>query len=240
MRSSVKGTRGSIDIIDLVRKSSGVIIGVVRDENDLAADLKAFKEAVKFDLNADFLLGGSGPAGRLLCSFAGGSSKTLKSSSSKSKPATDNGSMASGSPVGDRSGCNLLLGYDLLPRELGVMTELKEGEDSSMDASSREGIDSLDIVLEDMMDSLPFSLPHRSSSNSSGAPSRKSSGLLPSDMLSSFSETSVFCKMESTVSRCPAPLFCRTLFLYFCGGIDVSASSAATEGGIASGEWTVR
>jgi len=40
-------------MIDLVRKSSGVIIGVVRLENDLAADLNALSEAVKFDLKAD-------------------------------------------------------------------------------------------------------------------------------------------------------------------------------------------
>lgn len=53
IRSSVKGTCGSIEIIDLVRKSSGVIIGVVRAENDFAADRKARNEAVRFDLKAD-------------------------------------------------------------------------------------------------------------------------------------------------------------------------------------------
>ena len=40
-------------MIDLVRKSSGVIIGVVRFENDLAADLNARREAVRLDLKAD-------------------------------------------------------------------------------------------------------------------------------------------------------------------------------------------
>jgi len=50
IRSSVKGTCGSMLTIDLVRKSSGVIKGVVRVPNDLAADLKARIEAVKFDL----------------------------------------------------------------------------------------------------------------------------------------------------------------------------------------------
>jgi hypothetical protein len=59
IRSSVNGTRGSIKIMDLVRKSSGVIIGVTRVENDLAADLRALKEAVKFDLKADLRLGDS-------------------------------------------------------------------------------------------------------------------------------------------------------------------------------------
>jgi len=60
IRSSVNGTRGSIEMIDRVRKSSGVIIGAVRLESDFAADRSAFNEAVKFDLNADFLLETSG------------------------------------------------------------------------------------------------------------------------------------------------------------------------------------
>jgi hypothetical protein len=157
----VNGTRGSIEIIDLVRKSSGVIIGAVRDEIDLAADLKAFSEAVRLDLKADFRFGVSRPGGGLFSSFGGGFSNTLKSKSSKSSsaPAIDNGSSASGSPGGDNNGCSLRLGNDLRPRDPGVMTELNEGEDPSIDSLSRDGMDSLDIVLEDMIDSLPVSLP---------------------------------------------------------------------------------
>ena len=59
IRSSVNGTCGSIEMMDRVRKSSGVIIGAVRLENDLAADLNALSEEVKFDLKADFRLGSS-------------------------------------------------------------------------------------------------------------------------------------------------------------------------------------
>jgi hypothetical protein len=44
-------------MIDLVRKSSGVIMGAVRLENDRAAERSAFKDAVRFDLKADFRLG---------------------------------------------------------------------------------------------------------------------------------------------------------------------------------------
>lgn len=44
-------------MIERVRKSSGVSIGGFRDENDLAADLRARNEAVKLDLNADLRLG---------------------------------------------------------------------------------------------------------------------------------------------------------------------------------------
>lgn len=57
IRSSVNGTRGSIVMIDLVRKSSGVIIGVVMLDIDRAAARSAFNEAVKFDLNADLRRG---------------------------------------------------------------------------------------------------------------------------------------------------------------------------------------
>lgn len=59
IRSSVNGTRGSMEIIDRVKKSSGVTIGVVNAENDRAADLSAFREAVRLDLKADFRLGDS-------------------------------------------------------------------------------------------------------------------------------------------------------------------------------------
>ncbi len=48
-----------MEIIDLVRKSSGVIIGVVKVENDFAAYLKARSDAVRFDLNADLGRGDS-------------------------------------------------------------------------------------------------------------------------------------------------------------------------------------
>lgn len=235
MRSSVNGTCGSMAMIDLVRKSSGVIMGVVRDEKDLAAALTAFNEAVKFDLNANFRCGNPTSTAFLLSCFSCGLSKTLKSNSSKPRPAVDNGSSNTGSPGGDINGIRRLRG-DLLPREVGVTSELQEIEDSLKELSSREGMDSLDIVLEDRIDSLPFSLPIGSSSNSSGELSRKSNGLRPRDMLNSFSETSVFSIIESTVNLGAAPLLFRTLLLSFCGGIEVIASSAATDGGIASGE----
>jgi hypothetical protein len=103
MRSSVNGTRGSIDIIDLVRKSSGVIIGGLRDESDLAADRKAFKEAVRFDLNADLCLIGSNSVGRSFTLSSDGLWNTRKSKSSMSMSANDNGSSATDSP-GDGKG----------------------------------------------------------------------------------------------------------------------------------------
>lgn len=46
-----------MEIIDRVKKSSGVTIGTVSAENERAAERRAFKEAVRFDLKADFRLG---------------------------------------------------------------------------------------------------------------------------------------------------------------------------------------
>ena len=57
MPSSVNGTCGSIEIIDLVRNSSDGIIGAWRDEIDLPVALIALSEAVKLDLCA--LTGGA-------------------------------------------------------------------------------------------------------------------------------------------------------------------------------------
>ena len=242
MRSSVNGTCGSIEIIDLVRKSSGVIIGDVRLENDFAADLKAFKEDVKLDLKADLSLGASNSISGFLSWLPLGRWKTLKSSSSRMRSGADNG--WSSDPLsldGDESDCSLRTGNGLFPRELGVNKELREGDTSLIDSSSNEGMDSLDIVLVESKDSWPVSLPRTSSSSSSsGGLSRKSRGLFPRDMLNSFSETLVCWSMASTVNRCPASLRFRRLLFNLCGGIEVMARSAATDGGIASGEWIVR
>ena len=243
IRSSANGTGGSIDTIDRVRKSSGMIIGLVRLENDLAANLRAFKEAVKLDLNADFRLGISSSTSvswpSLSCAF----SKTLKSNSSKSisDPDLDRGwSCAALSPGGDESENNLRVGKDLLPRD-GVMSELRDSDDPLIELLSKDGIDSLDMVLVDASEALPACISRRSSwSNSSGGVRRTSIGLLPKAMLNSFSETSLWSIIDSTVNLGAAPLRFRTLLLNLCGGMFVIARSAATEGGIASGEWTAR
>jgi hypothetical protein len=134
-----------------VRKSSGVIIGAVRLENDRAADLKAFNEDVKLDLKADWRLGASNSISGFFSSFSCGRWKTLKSSSSTSMSGTDNG--WSSDPLslgGDETCCSRRTGNDLLPRELGVM---REGDASLMDSSSNEGMDSLDMVLVERTDS---------------------------------------------------------------------------------------
>ena len=118
MRSSVNGTCGSIEIIDRVRKSSGVIMGIVRPEIDLAAMLKALSEDVKLDLKADLRLGSS----RWLLAFfpvdTCGLSKALKSSSSMSISRADKGwSFEPFSLGGDETDRKRRTGNDLFPRK---------------------------------------------------------------------------------------------------------------------------
>lgn len=89
IRSSVKGTFGSMAIIDLVRKSSGVIMGAVMFEMDFAADLNARKDAVKFDLKADFWRNAGTPPSFWLSLLP--SLNTLKSISQESRSGSDRG-----------------------------------------------------------------------------------------------------------------------------------------------------
>jgi hypothetical protein len=195
LRSSVNGTGGSIDIIDLVRKSSGVIIGALRAESDMAADFKAFKEAVKFDLKkTDFRRVGSKSSTAVSsCSWNFGDlSKTLKSSSSKSKADLESGWSSTELPSGDDRECSLRAGPGLLPRGEGLVREFRESEDPLIEPSSKDGIESQDVVLPNANDAFIDSLSNWSScSSSSGGLSRTSNGLLPKDRLNSFSDTSV-------------------------------------------------
>ncbi len=64
IRSSVNGTWGSIDMMDIVRKSSGMMSGDVMLEIDLAAYLRALRDAVRFDLNVN-LRGGIAGSGQV-------------------------------------------------------------------------------------------------------------------------------------------------------------------------------
>jgi hypothetical protein len=55
------------DSSDRVRKSSGGTLGAVKLEKDLAADLSAWRDAVKFDLNdRNRSVGGAGGAASLM------------------------------------------------------------------------------------------------------------------------------------------------------------------------------
>lgn len=207
MRSSVNGTRGSIEMIERVRKSSGVIIGAVRLEKDLAAERSAFRDAVRFDLNADLRTGsprsivfGCDVIPRLFCDR----SNTRKSSSSISISGEDNGWSSAVNPDCEDIDCSLLDGMDLLPLG-GVIIDPKVGEASLMESPSKDGIDSLESVLVDMTDSRPVSLSVISSSSSGGLNSR-SNGLFPYDMLSVFSSMKPCWSIASTVRRCAEPL----------------------------------
>lgn len=84
---------------------------------------------------------------------------------------------------GDESDPSLLrTGRLLREAEPGVMNELKDGDASETESSSsKDGMESLDIVLVDKTDSRPASLSG-TSSYSPGGLNKKSRGLLPSDM----------------------------------------------------------
>lgn len=199
MRSSVNGTRGSMEMIDRVRKSSGSIVGVVRFESDLAAERNAFSEAVRFDLKADLRRGDSSSTtegvNNTSSFLSWGRWNTRKSSSSKSISGEERGSSE-----GEATECILRASKGLRFRGLGVITELYEGEASLRESPSSEGIDSLDMVLVDITDSWPFSLSFTSSSRSSGGLSRKSRGLFSNDKLISLSSDPCL-SIASTVNR---------------------------------------
>lgn len=183
MRSSVKGTLGSMAMIDLVRKSSGVIIGVVRLEIDLAADRRARSDAVRFDLKADFCRG-AGKISTFSLPLPSGFLKTLKSSSSISSTGSNNGWSAMLSPGGEEIGSSFRVGKDRLPREDGVTGNPGGSEASPMEPSMREGTESVDNVRPDRYDGDPVSLSKGSASvRSSGGLNSKSIGLLPRDEL---------------------------------------------------------
>jgi len=119
----VKGTWGSIDIIDIVRKSSGIVNGAVMLVMDLAAYLRAFNDAVKLDLNVN--LRGSTEFSVLISGTSAlvGVPKIIESSSSVSVSGPDSGWSEVISPKGDDKTCNLLVGADFFPRELGVVSD---------------------------------------------------------------------------------------------------------------------
>lgn len=136
-------------MIDRVRKSSGVIIGFVMLEIDLAANLNARNDAVRFDLKADFLRGNISSTPWMSLFSLAGISKTLKSSSSMSSSELDRGCSKTSSLGGEAIDCILRDGVPLLLRGLGVVIDESEMASSPMELSSRDGTDSLDIVLDD-------------------------------------------------------------------------------------------
>jgi len=183
MRSSVNGTLGSMAMIDLVRKSSGVIIGVVMLEIDLAADRRARSDAVRFDLKADFCRG-AGKVSTFSLPLPSGFLKTLKSSSSMSSTGSDNGWSAILSPGGEEIGSSFRVGKERLPREDGVTGNPGDSEASPIEPSIREGTESVDNVRLDRYDGDPVSLSKVSASvRPSGGLNSKSIGLLPRDEL---------------------------------------------------------
>ena len=185
--SSVKGTRGSSVMIERVRKSSDLIVGAARLLSAVAADLSARSDAVRFDLNADFLgLGVGGEDSSSLFSVSELLLKTRKSNSSTSIISdSESGwsvTISSGGELADSRmrSCFLFGVTRRLARNEGVGGKFPgDGLASPQELSMRDGvlISSLDIVVEVMYEGEAESESTSASSRSSGGLSRRSRGL---------------------------------------------------------------
>jgi hypothetical protein len=213
-----------------VRKSSGGTLGAVKLENDFAADLSAWSEAVRFDLN-DLnrmdALGGVATIPGIGMSQVTSQSLGVKWSNGWSRMQSSFG--------GDCTSFSLRSGAGFLPIELGVDGLLHDDatDRSSVSVDGIEGSDSLETDL-DAMKSLSCSLvlailPASSPSQSSGRSSKMSSGECMFERPPSRSSC-LHSSINSSIDICRSTGPLRRRF--DGGGIDVTASSAATAGGI--------
>lgn len=222
---------------DLVSMSSGGMLGAVKFENDLAADLRACSEAVRLDLN-DLNLSdeaGDGVTGS-------GMSKLAMSSQSSGVKCSNGWSNTQSSAGGDDTAFPRRSGSDLW-YESGVLNssqcEAKDGALVSKDGGIvyRESLE-MDRSVTDCAQSFSCSSLNRlpySSSDSSTRPRSRSNGEPTTDAGSS--ESSCFhswmsSSMDIRLSMAE-PLRRRGGIL----GMAVTARRAATAGGIASGLW---
>lgn len=132
------------------------------------------------------------------------------------------------------------MGRTLRPRD--VLHGVSRGDRESVEKESvRDGTDSHDTAREvDKGDAMVLSpMEKSSSSKSSGGLSRTSRGPLMKLRLSSFSEFWP-CSMDSTVMRFSLGLAGRCRVLRLGGGMEVTARRAATDAGMASGDWMSR
>lgn len=218
---------------DRVRKSSGGTLGAVKLENDLAAVLSAWSDAVRFDLKDLKRAVVAGKASTMSVTSA------VRISSLSSGPKWSSGwSNTQSSFGGEETSLSLRSGSDLRLMESGVLMLSQCDENDGSSKSNEGGIvasDSLDIDLD--VANISFScsilckLPY-SSSDSSTRPSSKSRGEPTTD--DGVSESSCFHSwISSSIDirlSTGAGLRRRAGIL----GIAVTASKAATAGGIES------
>ena len=213
-----------------VRRSSGGTLGAVKLENDFAADLSAWSEAVRFDLN-DLnrmdALGGVATISEIGVSLTTSQSSGVKWSNGWSRMQSSFG--------GDCTNFSLRSGAGFLPIEAGVDGLLHDDatDRSSVSIDGTEGNDSLETDL-DTMKSLSCSLvlailPASSPSQSSGRSNKMSSGECMFERPPSRSSC-LHSSINSSIDICRSAGPLRRRF--DGGGIDVTANSAATAGGI--------
>jgi hypothetical protein len=211
--------------------SSAGMLGAVKLEKDFAADLSALSEAVRFDLKVDF--------GLIVRSWRGVMSEIMVVTESAGELGRRGWSSHS-SIGGDDTNFSLLW---VSPADFLLTKEGREGAlivDMVLFAASSDGVDAMESLDTDLDDMKPGSFSSSIScrlasslSPSSAGSSSMSSGPLPSEdagvpsRLHSCTNSSIDMRLCRDVRRC------RDLG----GGMAVTARSAATAGGSASGLW---
>jgi len=155
-------------------RSSGGILGAVKLEKDLAADLRAWRLAVRFDLRVERGLGGGCLSGKEL-----GSGRILSRGSSDTTAGDSRGWSMHSSTGGEMASFSLRSQPARRFSDGGVDGLLKEHtERSSFAKEGTEGIESLETDLDDMQSRSPSVSTSKalSLSDSSGFSSRTSSG----------------------------------------------------------------
>lgn len=142
MRSSAKGTLGSMVSIERVRKSSGGIDGMFMFEKERAAFRRARRLEVRLDLKADLKGRKASLIPPFFSSVSGEASNTLKSSSSVSS-STDSG-CSSLFPGGEDTGVSDLLVGCILRPLTGVWGVPTDESVSVEKESVNDGIDCTD------------------------------------------------------------------------------------------------
>lgn len=170
-----------------------------RAEKERAACRRARSDAVRFDLNADFR-GRYSDWASASEFFVGDSSNTLKSSSSSSTSGEESGWVFS-SPDGDDTGSkDFRVGCDFLGFGVkGVKGVSNEESVFVVYESSRDGMELTEAVRENGDPTLLSARETSSMSESSGALSSRSKGLLPRLRLNSFSASGDCSVTGSTV-----------------------------------------
>jgi len=208
----------------------------LRFEIDRAAWRNARKDAVKLDFKAYFNGLKVARDGFFSSNSSFSSAKLPKSSASTAISSVERGWSGSNVPGGEDTGSRERRFGCAFRLRSGVRGESSEDSASVLNDSMSDGMDSKDTVRVERTDPNVLSHTDRSSSSrSSGGVNSRSNGPLPNVKLSSFSDSWDLSIMDSTVIRFSAAFLEPRRLRDLGGGILVTARSAATDAGMASG-----